>query len=162
MSKKDDLKLVFDFIADYLREEEKKIENKTTQIPQSRLLMSESKPMLSDSISETKNAEFDAAHIKDIMDRVERKATEAANTTSMLKAQKNDFKEEIKKIKSGFVDELIEQKTNDENLPVSATTNNVIYKAEGDGLGLIKNFIESETKEVEPQTPKIKKKGVNK
>jgi hypothetical protein len=159
MNKKENLKIVFDFIAEYLSEDEKKVEVKTNETLNSKLLLSETKPIVSDDFSKAKNTEFDAAHIKDIMNRVERKTADAANTLSILKSQKNDFKEELKKIKDGFVNELIEQKTTDENLPISATTNSVIYKAEGDGLGLIKNFIESETnKEDEPETPKKEKK----
>ena len=153
MSKKNDLKLVFDFIAEYLKEDEVK---KVTENPklESRLLLSETPT------APKTTTEFDVSHIKNIMNRIEEKDKEKAKLTNILSKQENDFKEQIKKIQEDSLKMLEEQKTKEEKLPVSATTTNTIYKAEGDGLGLIKDFLENNVSEIEQvtDTPKKKKK----
>ena len=97
MSKKDDLKLVFDFIAEYLKGDETKggisvgpsknllVEEPYGNIPrfQGDVLTKLKTPV--DSIG------GDAAHIKNLMDRVEAKSIDQAHTNNLLNNQKKEF-----------------------------------------------------------------------
>ena len=132
MSKKDDLKLVFDFIVEYLKGDETKgsisvgpskhllVEQPYGDIPrfQGDVLTKLKTPV--DSIG------GDAAHIKNLMDRVEAKSIDQAHTNNLLNNQKKEFEQEIKKLKEKISEDLKTEKLNEEGIIVSGNTMNVI------------------------------------
>ena len=152
MSKKTDLMNVFSFLADFLREEEKthgesvgqaypkvgSVEPKKTEsIKQVLTETPLTKIPLDDiDISPLDKFSTDMVHIKNLMDRVETKAKEQAAVNTLLANQKKDFQQEIKKLKEENLERLKTDKILEESLPASATTDNVIVEAVGDGLGL--------------------------
>jgi len=137
MSKKDDLKLVFDFIAEYLKGNEDKgsisvgsskhllVEEPYVGIPrfQGDVLTKLKTPV--DSIG------GDAAHIKSLMERVEAKSVDQAHTTNLLNNQRKEFEQEIKKLKEKISEDLKTEKLNEESVDVSGTTvENVVDKTD--------------------------------
>ena len=125
MSKKQDLFNVFNFIAEYLREEE--IINGNKQ------LLVESKPLnrrgsIDDVLSKLQNpienltSGAGAKHIKDLMDRIDNKDIQAAATSQILNAQRKTFENEVKKIKDEYADKLIAEKNTDEIIVSSGET----------------------------------------
>ena len=124
MSKKQDLFNVFNFIAEYLREE-----NET-----SKQLLVETKPLnrrgsiVDDVLSKLQNpienltSGAGAKHIKDLMDRIDNKDIQAAATSQILNAQRKTFENEVKKIKDEYADKLIAEKNTDEIIVSSAET----------------------------------------
>lgn len=153
MSKKTDLMNVFSFLADFLREEEKTTHGESVAQAYPKLGSVEAKPTESTKqiLTETPLTKIplddidlgpldkfknDMVHIKNLMDRVETKAKEEATFNSLLANQKKEFKEEIKKLKEENLERLKTDKILEESLPASATTDNVIVEAVGDGLGL--------------------------
>jgi len=143
MSKKTDLMNVFSFLADFLREETKSTVGETsekmvgetpkqilTETPLAKL------PLDDIDISPLEKFSNDMTHIKNLMDRVENKAKEQAAVNTLLANQKREFQQEIKKMREENIEKLKTEKAQEENLPASATTNNVIVEAVGDGLGL--------------------------
>jgi predicted nucleic acid-binding Zn finger protein len=132
MSKKDDLKLVFDFIAEYLKGNEDKgsvsvgsskhllVEEPYGNIPrfQGDVLTKLKTPV--DSIG------GDAAHIKNLMDRVEAKSVDQAYTTNLLNNQRKEFEQEIKKLKEKISEDLKTEKLNEQGIIVSGNTTNII------------------------------------
>ncbi len=118
MSKKQDLLNVFNFIAEYLREEEK------TSSPK-QLLTETAKPSrnylyhndILDKLQhpiENLTSGAGAKHIKDIMDRIDNKDVQAAATNQILNAQRKTFENEIKKLKEEYTDKLTEEKKTEE------------------------------------------------
>ena len=118
MSKKQDLLNVFNFIAEYLREEEK------TSTPK-QLLTETAKPSknylyhndILDKLQhpiENLTSGAGAKHIKDIMDRIDNKDVQAAATNQILNAQRKTFENEIKKLKEEYTDKLTEEKKTEE------------------------------------------------
>jgi len=118
MSKKQDLLNVFNFIAEYLREEEK------TSSPK-QLLTETAKPSknylyhndILDKLQhpiENLTSGAGAKHIKDIMDRIDNKDIQAAATNQILNAQRKTFENEIKKLKEEYTDKLTEEKKTEE------------------------------------------------
>jgi hypothetical protein len=118
MSKKQDLLNVFNFIAEYLREEEK------TSSPK-QLLTETAKPSrnylyhndILDKLQhpiENLTSGAGAKHIKDIMDRIDNKDVQAAATNQILNAQRKTFENEIKKLKEEYTDKLTEEKRTEE------------------------------------------------
>jgi hypothetical protein len=135
MSKKDDLKIVFDFIADYLREEQPKA------ITSKELLIEDKEPKIiidkefGEILVKTKtpidNVGADVAHInhiKQLIERVETKSVEQATVNNLLANQKREFEQEIKKLKDKVSEELIAEKISEENIDSSATTLNVVIE----------------------------------
>jgi non-homologous end joining protein Ku len=132
MSKKDDLKLVFDFIAEYLKDE--KTQPKSVEVKE--LLIEDKEPKfnpsnLDDVINKTMkkpidNVGADAAHIKQLMERVEAKTAEQATVNNLLATQRKEFEQEIKKLKEKASEELKTEKVNDEIINSSGSTENSI------------------------------------
>lgn len=129
MSKKDDLKLVFDFIAEYLKEE--KTETKTEKT----LLVEDviktvprfhGEDILSKLKTPVDSIGGDAAHIKSLMDRVEAKSIDQAHTNNLLSNQRKEFEQEIKKLKDKISEDLKTEKLNEEGVIVSGNTINII------------------------------------
>lgn len=148
MSKKTDLMNVFSFLADFLREETKKTVGQTDDkmVGETPKLVEKPKQILTetplaklplDDIDISPLEKFiDMTHIKNLMDRVENKAKEQATINTLLANQKREFQQEIKKMYEENIEKVLREKTEEENLPTSATTDNVIVEAVGDGLGL--------------------------
>lgn len=121
MSKKQDLFNVFNFIAEYLKEEE--------IINDSKQLLVESKPLNSrgyiDVLSKLQNpienltSGAGAKHIKDLMDRLDSIDIQTATTSQLLNAQRKTFETEVKKLKDEYADKLTAEKNTDEtSLPI--------------------------------------------
>lgn len=121
MSKKQDLFNVFNFIAEYLKEEE--------IINDSKQLLVESKPLNSrgyiDVLPKLQNpienltSGAGAKHIKDLMDRLDSIDIQTATTSQLLNAQRKTFETEVKKLKDEYADKLTAEKNTDEtSLPI--------------------------------------------
>lgn len=137
MSKKDDLKVVFDFIADYLREEQPKGITKKGLLVEDNEPKGVTKKELGDVLVKTPidNVGVDAAHInhiKQLIERVEAKTVEQASVNNLLAGQKREFEQEIKKLKEKVSEELIAEKISEENIDSSATTLNVVVENESE------------------------------
>ena len=116
MSKKQDLFNVFNFIAEYLREEEQTtkkllVESKTPS--KNYLYHNDILDKLQNPI-ENLTTGAGAKHIKDLMDRIDSKDIQAAATTQILNAQRKTFENEVKKIKEEYVEKLTAEKNTDE------------------------------------------------
>lgn len=115
MSKKDDLVSVFNFIAEYLREEQENTKQLLveTRIPKNGYLFQE------DILDKLKNpienltSGKGAKHIKDLMDRIDTIDRETAATSQLLNAQRKSFEAEVKKLKEEYADKLNVEKNND-------------------------------------------------
>lgn len=127
MNKKEDLKLVFDFIAEYLKSEKEQPKD----VEPKELLIEDEKPKFNPSILDKLKTPVDsiggdAAHIKDLMDRVTAKTVEQANVNNLLSVQRKEFEQEIKKLKENISNELKTEKLNEEGIIVSGDTVNMI------------------------------------
>ena len=132
MSKKKDLMLVFDFIAEYLKES---IVNTTPEAPTKQLLVEETKNM-DDVLFKLKqpidNLGKDAKYIKDLMDRVDAKSIDQAVTNNLLTNQKREFDKEIQKLKEDFNDKLKIEKQTENEIANSGSTVTVIIQEDKD------------------------------
>jgi hypothetical protein len=135
MSKKNDLKIVFDFIAEYLKDEENvSVENKKVLVEETKIEETKieetkiEKPKYHDLFERLnlKNENDNIAHIKNLMDRVDYKYVEQANTNSLLANQRKEFEAEIKKLKEQINEGLKVEKLNEEGVIVSGNTVNII------------------------------------
>lgn len=155
MSKKNDLKLVFDFIAEYLQEETKDkietssekqvlVETPDVEIPRYQV----------DNLGHL-SSPTSIAHIKNLIDRVEQKGAETATTHHLLNEQRKEFAQEIKKIKEKISEDLQTEKLNEEGLIVSGDTANVVIE------NVIENDIEKTVIDSDMVKPKIKRKVRN-
>jgi hypothetical protein len=118
MSKKQDLLNVFNFIAEYLREEEnsskpKQLLTETAKPSRNYLYHNDILDKLQHPI-ENLTSGAGAKHIKDIMDRIDNKDVQAAATNQILNAQRKTFENEIKKLKEEYTDKLTEEKKTEE------------------------------------------------
>jgi len=118
MSKKQDLLNVFNFIAEYLREEEnssspKQLLTETAKPSRNYLYHNDILDKLQHPI-ENLTSGAGAKHIKDIMDRIDNKDVQAAATNQILNAQRKTFENEIKKLKEEYTDKLTEEKKSEE------------------------------------------------
>jgi hypothetical protein len=124
MSKKQDLFNVFNFIAEYLKEEEETtkqllVETKTPS--KNYLYRNDILDKLQNPI-ENLTTGAGAKHIKDLMDRIDSKDVQAAATSQILNAQRKTFENEVKKIKDEYADKLIAEKNTDEIIVSSGET----------------------------------------
>lgn len=130
MGKQEDLKLVFDFIAEYLKNDESKNEtskdNDNSGSQKKLLVETPHVDSQMDILSELKkpldNIGGDANYIKNLMDRVESKSIEQATLKSALATQRKEFDSEIKRLKEEIVKDFMNQKISEENVTVSGTT----------------------------------------
>jgi Asp-tRNA(Asn)/Glu-tRNA(Gln) amidotransferase B subunit len=123
MGKKKELKKVFEFLADYLKEgktkKTKKIKNTKT------LLVEEKEDVISKLTTPIDNLSVTAEHIKDLMDRIDEKRIEEAKTKSLLTNQRKEFQEEIKKVKEIAIEKILESKK-EEEVSLSGVTLSVL------------------------------------
>lgn len=97
MARKDDLKMLFNFLIDLLKDEEKIEDTNDKQ------LITEDKPKV-------QNYEvIDAPRIKTIMDKIENKDHDEAVIKKALKIQENSYKKEIEDLKEAFNKKTLEQ-----------------------------------------------------
>ena len=135
MSKKQDLFNVFNFIAEYLREEEETtkqllVEAKTPS--KNYLYRNDILDKLQNPI-ENLTTGAGAKHIKDLMDRIDSKDIQAATTSQILNAQRKTFENEVKKIKEEYVEKLTVEKNIDESIvptgeTITSTLGEITYK----------------------------------
>ena len=120
MNKKEELKKVFQFIADYLKEDE------VIEIKEEKTLLVEEKvEVLDKPKTPIDNLHNGAKHIKDLMDRVDEKTKEEAKTKYLLTNQRKEFQEEIKKIKESAIEKILESKK-EEEIALSGVTMSVL------------------------------------
>ena len=120
MGKKKELKKVFEFLADYLKEDKaKKVKQEKT------LLVEEKVEVLDKPKTPIDNLRNGAKHIKDLMDRVDDKRIEEAKTKNLLTNQRKEFQEEIKKVKEIAIEKILESKK-EEEVSLSGVTLSVL------------------------------------
>jgi hypothetical protein len=155
MSKKNDLKLVFDFIAEYLTSDEEQTEVRKGK----GLLIEDFNPKLNTEISDdviTKlkspidNIGADASYIKNLMDRVETKTNDQAHINNQLAIQRKGFGAEIKKLKEKISEDLKTEKLNEEGIVVSGGTINVITE-NGVEKVIVDDTVSKTTYEIKPK-----------
>ena len=97
MARKDDLKMLFNFLIDLLKDEEK-IEN------------TNDKQLITEDKSKVQNyGVIDAPRIKTIMDKIENKDHDDAVIKKALKIQEDSYKKEIEDLKEAFNKKTLEQ-----------------------------------------------------
>lgn len=97
MARKDDLKMLFNFLIDLLKDEEKIEDTNDKQ------LITEDKPKVQN------YGVIDAPRIKTIMDKIENKDHDEAVIKKALKIQENSYKKEIEDLKEAFNKKTLEQ-----------------------------------------------------
>ena len=123
MNKKEELKKVFQFIADYLIEDDV-IEIKEEKI-EKELLIEETNNTLTKLKTPLDTFGVTAVHIKDLMDRIDEKRVEEAKTKNLLSNQRKEFQDEIKKIKEIAIEKILESKK-EEELSLTGVTLSVL------------------------------------
>jgi hypothetical protein len=98
MSRKDDLKMLFNFFIELLNEE-----NEVKSQKEEKLLVEETKPKAS------KFDVFDVPRIKTIMDKMETKQHENSVVKQALNVQAKDYKREIEELKEAFNKKIFEE-----------------------------------------------------
>lgn len=115
MARKDDLKLLFNFMIELLKEEEENknvVEVKTDK----KVLVEETKPKT------TNFGTFDPSRIKTIMDKMEAKGHEDAVVKHALNVQAKDYKKEIEELREQFNQKVLkENKLEDESAHIQTT-----------------------------------------
>jgi len=106
MARKDDVKMLFDFMIEMLKEDNGKIEENKPKV----LIAEENQP-------KTQKFEiFDTSRIKTIMDKMEAKEHEKAMVKQALNVQAKDYKKEIEELKEAFNQKVLkENKLEEEN-----------------------------------------------
>jgi hypothetical protein len=108
MSRKDDLRMLFNFMIELLKEED---ENKTVvkEITDKKLLVEEPKQKT------TNFGSFDPSKIKNIMDKIDAKQHENAVVKQALNVQAKDYKKEIEDLREAFNQKLEKLKTEEDS-----------------------------------------------
>lgn len=112
MARKDDVKMLFDFMIEMLKEDNVKLEENKPKV----LIAEENQP-------KTQKFEiFDATKAKSIMDKIETRDHDDAIIKKALKIQETSYKKEIEDLKASFnkkieKDRLEEEVTTNLNLP---------------------------------------------
>ena len=125
MSKHEDLKIVFDFIAEYLKGSEAKTNSvgETGETGEEVGVEENTKFHVSEVLGKLKepitNLGGDATYIKNLMERVESKSVEQATTNNALATQRREFEAEIRRLKGEIVEDLIKEKNTEENITLS-------------------------------------------
>lgn len=119
MARKDDLKLLFDFLIELLKDEKEDTVGKV-KIP-------ENKPLLSEQNEQKLNNfdVFDANKIKSLMDKIDSKEHEKAIIKQALNVQAKDYKKEIEELRESFNQKLIKESKLEEDNSISITTPNI-------------------------------------
>ena len=115
MARKDDVKMLFDFMIEMLKEYYEKIEEHKPKV----LIAEENQP-------KTQKFEiFDVTKAKSIMDKIETKDHEDAVIKKALKIQENSYKKEIEDLKASFNKKIekdkVEEESNTKDSPTKLT-----------------------------------------
>lgn len=100
MSRKDDLKLLFNFMIELLKDETNEAKTVSKKIEE-KLIVEEQKP--------TKFDLFDVPRIKTIMDKMEIKQHENSVVKQALTVQAKDYKKEIEDLKEAFNQKILKE-----------------------------------------------------
>jgi phenylalanyl-tRNA synthetase alpha subunit len=112
MARKDDVKMLFDFMIEMLKEDNGKIEENKPKV----LIAEENQP-------KTQKFEiFDTSRIKTIMDKMEAKEHEKAMVKQALNVQAKDYKKEIEELKEAFNQKVLKEDKLDEENNISTQT----------------------------------------
>lgn len=136
MNKKEDLKLVFDFIADFLRETKdspvKMSQPKESSIVDGggKISMPMSKPKTETAKLAVESSDVRTHHILDLMDKIENKDREKAIINQVLATQKRNFDQELSRIREEEIarvlkerdEEIANEKATKEFIPVAGSS----------------------------------------
>ena len=112
MARKDDVKMLFDFMIEMLKEGN---EVKTEEIKPKVLIAEENQP-------KTQKFEiFDATKAKSIMDKIEAKNHEQAVVKQALNIQAKDYKKEIEELREAFNQKVLKEDKLEEDKTVVST-----------------------------------------
>jgi hypothetical protein len=106
MARKDDIKMLFDFMIEILKEDN---EVKTQEIKPKVLIAEETQPKIQ------KFEIFDATKAKSIMDKIENKNHDDAIIKKALKIQETSYKKEIEDLKASFNKKIEKDKAEEES-----------------------------------------------
>jgi 6-pyruvoyl-tetrahydropterin synthase len=113
MSRKDDIKMLFNFMIDLLKEDE--VKNVVEEKIDKKLLVEEPK-------SKTTNfGSFDPSRIKTIMDKMEAKEHENAVVKQALNVQAKDYKKEIEELREAFNQKVLKEHKLEEDKNIVST-----------------------------------------
>ena len=121
MARKDDVKMLFDFMIEILKEDNVKVDENKPKV----LIAEENQP-------KTQKFEiFDATKAKSIMDKLETKNHDEAIIKKALKIQEDNYKKEIEGLKASFNKKIEKDKLEEEdpelNLPTPPITGGTVY-----------------------------------
>ena len=121
MARKDDVKMLFDFMIEMLKEDNVKVDENKPKV----LIAEENQP-------KTQKFEiFDATKAKSIMDKLETKNHDEAIIKKALKIQEDNYKKEIEGLKASFNKKIEKDKLEEEdpelNLPTPPITGGTVY-----------------------------------
>ena len=121
MARKDDVKMLFDFMIEMLKEGN---ETKTEETKPKVLIAEENQP-------KTQKFEiFDATKAKSIMDKIENRDHDEAIIKKALKIQETSYKKEIEDLKASFNKKIEKDKIEEEpelKLPTPPITGGTVY-----------------------------------
>lgn len=112
MARKDDVKMLFDFMIEMLKEDNGV---KTEEIKTKNLIAEENQPKIQ------KIEIFDAMKAKSIMDKIESKNHEQAVVKHALNIQAKDYKKEIEELREAFNQKLLKEDKLEEDKTVIST-----------------------------------------
>jgi len=120
MARKDDVKMLFDFMIEMLKEDNVKVDENKPKV----LIAEENQP-------KTQKFEiFDATKAKSIMDKLETKNHDEAIIKKALKIQEDNYKKEIEDLKASFNKKIEKDRLEEDpelNLPTPPITGGTIY-----------------------------------
>jgi hypothetical protein len=103
MSRKDDVKMLLNFMIEMLKDEEKE-DIKISEVKSNRPLLFEEPKQKT-----TNFGSFDPSRIKNIMDKIEIKGHENAVVKHALNTQAKDYKKEIEELRESFIQKTLKQ-----------------------------------------------------
>lgn len=117
MSRKDDLKLLFNFMIELLKEEGVEERKISTGEESKKLIVEKSQ-------EKTNFGVFDAPRIKTIMDKIDAKEHDNAIVKQALNVQAKDYKKEIEDLKEAFKQKILKENklVDDNGFPLSGET----------------------------------------
>lgn len=155
MARKDDVKMLFDFMIELLKEDNEKLEEIKPKV----LIAEENQP-------KTQKFEiFDATKAKSIMDKMDAKEHDTAIVRKALSVQSKDYKKEIDELKEIFNKKIFnEDKLVDENgnplsgSTIQSTTETVENNSIPSSEQIMNSNLPSAVKEVMLRTSNTRKK----
>lgn len=156
MARKDDVKMLFDFMIEMLKDDNEKLEEIKPKV----LIAEENQP-------KTQKFEiFDVTKAKSIMDKMDAKEHDAAIVKRALSVQSRDYKKEIDELKEIFNQKILnEDKLVDENgnslsgSTIQSTTETVENNSIPSSEQIMNSNLPSAVKEVMSRTSNTRKKS---